>query len=41
MKKYNQPIVEEILVTTNDILEGSGIVTDNTNAGFNNPDEIL
>ena len=41
MKKYIQPMIEEILVSTNDILEGSGLVTNNSNADFNHPDEIL
>ncbi len=41
MKNYNKPMVEETLVVTNDILEGSGIVLNNTNAGFDVTDEVL
>ena len=41
MRKYNKPMIEETLVVTNDILEGSGIELNNTNAGFDVTDEVL
>ena len=41
MKNYYKPILEEVLVVTNDILEGSGLNISNSNADFNNPDELL
>ena len=41
MRKYNKPMIEETLVVTNDILEGSGIELNNTNAGFDITDEVL
>ena len=41
MRNYVKPIVEETLVLTNDVLAASGIEINNTNAGFNNPDETL
>ena len=41
MKNYIKPIIEETLVVTNDILEGSGLNINNANADFNHPDEIL
>lgn len=41
MKNYKKPMVEETLVVTNDILEGSGIELNNTNAGFDITDEVL
>lgn len=41
MRNYVKPIVEETLVLTNDVLATSGIEINNTNAGFNNPDETL
>ena len=41
MKVYLKPIIEEIVVDTTDILTVSGIELNNTNAGFNLPDEVL
>jgi hypothetical protein len=41
MKKYNKPLFEEIIITSKDVILSSGIEVNNTNAGFNNPDETL
>ena len=41
MKKYEKPIYEEIVISTEDVLATSGIVLNETNAGFNITDEVL
>ena len=41
MKNYIKPIIEELIVNTDDMLFISGIVLNNQNAGFDNPDELL
>ena len=41
MKNYIKPIIEIINIKIDDVLLSSGIEVNNTNAGFNNPDETL
>ena len=41
MKKYLKPILEEIVVKTDDVLQASGIQMSEQNATFGNPDEIF
>ena len=41
MKNYIKPIIEELIVNTDDMLSISGIELNNQNAGFDNPDELL
>ena len=41
MKRYEKPNYEEILISTEDVLTTSGIVLNESNAGFNITDEVL
>ena len=41
MKKYVKPNVEDMLIVTEDVILSSGLEMNNTNAGFNIPDEVL
>ena len=41
MKTYNKPLFDLIEISTEEVLQVSGLEMNNTNAGFNNPDEIL
>ena len=41
MKKYVKPNVEYMLIVTEDVILSSGLEMNDTNAGFNIPDEVL
>ena len=41
MKNYEKPNYEVIVISTEDVLATSGIVLNETNAGFNITDEVL
>ena len=41
MKIYNKPLFDVIIITTEDVLEGSGVTVSETNAGFSLVDERL
>lgn len=41
MKRYEKPNYEEIMISTEDVLTTSGIVLNESNAGFNITDEVL
>ena len=41
MKTYNKPLFDVIIITTEDVLEGSGVSVSESNAGFNIIDERL
>ena len=43
MKKYNKPLFEEIIVTSEDVILASKIEVNNTNATFDGttPDEVM
>lgn len=41
MKKYVKPSVEDMLIVTDDVILSSGLQTNESNAGFNMPDEVL
>ena len=41
MKRYEKPNYEEIMISTEDVLTKSGIVLNESNAGFNITDEVL
>ena len=41
MKTYEKPMMEETLISTNDILFASGLQISKENANFNLTDEVL
>ena len=41
MKRYEKPNYEVVVISTEDVLTTSGIVLNESNAGFNITDEVL
>ena len=39
--EYVKPSVEDMLIVTDDVILSSGLQTNESNAGFNMPDEVL